>query len=194
MNRLYKHGRDVRALASVKICCIGPRTAQELRQYGLQADLVPDEYQAEGLIESFRRIGVKGRRILIPRAEVAREMLPAELTAMGAEVTVVPVYRTVKPEADTARLTKRLADRTIDMLTFTSSSTVRNFASLFESPEEMVRLTQGVPVACIGPITADTARELGLSVTIQAGENTIPALAEAIVEYYGESVPDRSKT
>ncbi|HSE58200.1 MAG TPA: uroporphyrinogen-III C-methyltransferase, partial [Nitrospiraceae bacterium] len=194
MNRLYKHGRDVRALASVKICCIGPRTAQELRQYGLQADLVPDEYQAEGLIESFRRIGVKDRRILIPRAEVAREVLPTELTAMGAKVTVAPAYRTVKPKEATARLTQRLADKTVDMLTFTSSSTVRNFASLFESPEEMVRLTRGVPVACIGPITADTARELGLSVTLQAGKNTIPALAEAIVEYYGGSVPDRSKT
>jgi uroporphyrinogen III methyltransferase/synthase len=77
------------------------------------------------------------------------------------------------------------------MLTFTSSSTVRNFASLFESPEEMARLAQGIPAACIGPITAETARELGLSVTIQARENTIPALAEAIVEYYGRSSPDR---
>jgi uroporphyrinogen III methyltransferase/synthase len=191
MNRLYKHGRDVRALASLKICCIGPRTAQELMRYGLQADLVPDEYQAEGVIESFRRIGVAGRRILIPRAEVARELLPADLMAMGAKVTVLPVYRTVKPKEAVVSLTQRLTDRTIDMLTFTSSSTVRNFASLFESPEEMARLAQGIPAACIGPITAETARELGLSVTIQARENTIPALAEAIVEYYGRSSSDR---
>lgn len=191
MNRLYKHGQDARALASVKICCIGPRTAQELLRYGLRADLVPDEYQAEGVIESFRRIGVTDRRVLIPRAEVARELLPADLTAMGATVTVVPVYRTVKPEEATARLTNRLADKTVDMLTFTSSSTVRNFASLFESPAEMARLTQGIPVACIGPITAATARNLGLSVTIQARANTIPALAEAIVEYYGRSSPNR---
>jgi uroporphyrinogen III methyltransferase/synthase len=193
MNRLYKHGRDVRALASLKICCIGPRTAQELMRYGLQADLVPEEYQAEGVIESFRRIGVGGRRILIPRAEVARELLPADLTAMGATVTVVPVYRTVKPKEAMARLTQRLGDKTIDMLTFTSSSTVRNFASLFETPEEMARLTQSIPVACIGPITSETARELGLSVTIQARGNTIPALAKAIVEYYGRPSPDRQK-
>ncbi|MGE3152380.1 MAG: uroporphyrinogen-III C-methyltransferase [Nitrospiraceae bacterium] len=193
MNRLYNHGRDVRALASVKICCIGPRTAQELTQYGLRADLVPDEYQAEGVIESFRRIGAAGRRILIPRAEVAREVLPADLTAMGATVTVVSVYRTVKPEEATARLVQRLTDKAIDMLTFTSSSTVRNFASFFESPGALARLTQGIPIACIGPITAETARELGLTVTIQARENTISALAEAIVEYYGRASPDRQK-
>jgi uroporphyrinogen III methyltransferase/synthase len=187
MNRLYKHQRDSRALASLKICCIGPRTAQELMRYGLRTDLVPDDYQAEGVLESFRRIGVSGRRILIPRAEVARELLPADLTAMGAEVSVVPVYRTVKPDAAMAQLTQRLADKTIDVMTFTSSSTVRNFVSLFESQEEMARLTEGIPVACIGPITAETARELGLSVTIQARQNTIPALAEAVVEHYARA-------
>lgn len=184
MDRLRTAGLDTRALAHLRICCIGPRTAEELGRHGLRADLIPTTYQAEGLLEAFARERVTGTRVLIPRAEVAREVLPEQLRAMGADVRVVPVYRTIRPERSVSELKEVLAARAIDMMTFTSSSTVRNFIDLFADRGDLVRATANVPVACIGPITAETARELGLHVSVQARANTIPALAEAIVDYY----------
>ncbi len=184
MERLRAAGLDTRALAGAQICCIGPRTAEELVRHGLRADLVPAEYQAEGVLEAFGNQDMRGTRILIPRAEVAREILPERLREMGAQVDVVTVYRTVRSEATIAQLREALERGSIDMMTFTSSSTVRNFTDLFADPAELARTVAGLPVACIGPITAGTARELGLEVTVQARANTIPALAQAIVDYY----------
>ncbi len=181
MDRLQQTELDARALAGLRIACIGPRTAEELGRFGLRADLIPREYQAEGLIEALRAHGVQGQRILIPRAAVAREILPEQLRALGAEVTVVIVYRTVLPDLDRDRIKEWFRRQEIHVITFASSSTVRNFCDLFDSREEMQKLTAGVTVACIGPITARTAEEQGLSVTVTARENTIPALADAIV-------------
>ncbi len=181
IERLRRQGRDVRALAGLRIGCIGPRTAEELGRYGLAADLVPGQYQAEGLIDALKAEGVAGRRILIPRAAVAREILPEQLRALGASVRVVTAYRTIRPEVDTDRLRDLLRVHALHVLTFTSSSTVRNFVELFDSRADLVRLTSGCAVACIGPITARTAEEAGLSVSILAAENTVPALVEAIV-------------
>jgi uroporphyrinogen III methyltransferase/synthase len=194
MERLRQRGLDGRALAGLRLCCIGPRTAGALAAHGLRADLVPAEYQAEGLIEAMKEAGVKGQRVLIPRAAVAREILPEQLRSLGAEVRVVTAYRTVQPEIETDRVKDLLAKQALHVLTFASSSTVRNFCGLFGSREEMRRLTGGAVVACIGPITAKTAAEEGLAVTITAAENTIPALVEAIVQYYStchEGVPVR---
>jgi uroporphyrinogen III methyltransferase/synthase len=184
MDRLQRKGLDGRALAGLQLCCIGPRTAEALAAYGLRADLVPSEYQAEGLIEAMKAAGVKGRRVLIPRAAVAREVLPEQLRELGADVRVVTAYRTVSPEIEAGRLKDLLKQQALHVLTFASSSTVRNFCGLFNSREEMQRLTGGAVVACIGPITAKTALEEGLAVAITAAENTIPALVEAIVQYY----------
>lgn len=187
MNRLRRAGRDARGLAGVTLCCIGPRTAEELTRYGLTADLVPAEYQAEGLLAALNAAGIKaGQRVLIPRAAVARELLPEELRAMGVEVEVVPAYRTVRPTADSERVKTLLRTHALDVLTFTSSSTARQFCDMFDSREEARKLTAGVAVACIGPVTANTATEEGLAVTITAGKNTIPALVEAIVAHYAK--------
>ncbi|MBI5411090.1 MAG: uroporphyrinogen-III C-methyltransferase [Nitrospirae bacterium] len=183
MERLRHRGLDVRALAGVKLCCIGPRTAEELTKHGLRADLLPSEFQAEGVIEVLRAAGVAGRRLLIPRAEVAREILPEQLRALGAEVRVVAAYRTVLPSVDAERLKDLLQQGAIHVVTFASSSTVRNFCQLFKGPEEMKELTAQAAVACIGPITARTAEEMGLPVAILPAENTIPALADAIVRH-----------
>ncbi len=184
MSRLDAAGLDTRALGHLKICCIGPRTTDELRRHGLRADLVPEEFQAEGILKALAREGVQGCRILIPRAEVAREILPEQLRAMGGEVQVVAVYRTVRPAASVDALREALRTRTIDMVTFASSSSVRNFADLFADQAELRRAMGDVSVACIGPITADTVRECGLEVAVQARANTIPALADAIVAHY----------
>lgn len=183
MGRLHKKNMDGRALAGLRLCCIGPRTAEELGRHGLTADLIPAEYQAEGLLESMRAAGVAGQKILIPRAAVARELLPEQLRMLGAEVSVVTAYRTIRPEADRTRLTEQLRQKQIHVISFASSSTVRNFCELFDGPEEMKALTAGVAIACIGPITAQTAAELGLPATIVAGENTIPSLVDAIVRH-----------
>jgi uroporphyrinogen III methyltransferase/synthase len=186
MERLKKARRDVRALAHLQIGAIGPRTADELRRYGLTADLIPSEYQAEGMVAAMSQHELRGTKVLIPRAEVAREMLPEQLRARGATVDVVPVYRTVLPESGLSRLKEQMQAGGIDVITFTSSSTVSNFVELIGGTEEARRLAAKTAVACIGPITARTAEEYGLPVTIMPGDNTVPALAQAIVRFYSE--------
>jgi uroporphyrinogen III methyltransferase/synthase len=194
MARLSETQRDVRALAGLKICCIGPRTAEALSSYGLRADVVPDQFQAEGILEILDERQVRGARMLIPRALVAREILPDQLRLRGATVDVVPVYRTIRPALASDRLIEQFRARAIDIVSFTSSSTVRNFVEVFSSQDEMVRLVGGTTVACIGPITAATAQEVGLTVHMMAGQNTVPALADAIVEYVAKQANARPAT
>jgi uroporphyrinogen III methyltransferase/synthase len=185
MTRLGTNGMDARCLAGKRICCIGPRTAQELAKFGVRADIVPADYQAEGVLAAVGTQGLATARILIPRAEVARELLPDELRAQGAHVDVVSVYRTIIPDADAGGWHQQLVDRQIHAVTFTSSSTVRNFIEILGGVEQARPLVQSVTVACIGPITAKTAEEYGLTVSVMPGENTIPALVDSIVRYFG---------
>ncbi len=183
MKRLQFHGRDIRSLAGLRLCCIGPKTAEEAARYGIHADFVPDEFQAEGVLDTMGKAGVAGLHVLIPRAAVAREILPEQLREMGAVVDVVSVYRAVPPQVDVEGLKNRFQGGGIHFLTFASSSTVRNFCQLFENQEEVLQATKESVIACIGPITAQTVVEHGLSVDIIAKENTLPALAEAIVRH-----------
>ncbi|MEE9232791.1 MAG: uroporphyrinogen-III C-methyltransferase [Nitrospirales bacterium] len=181
MGRLGFHQKDTRSLAGVRVCCIGPRTKEEAARWGLVADLVPQDFQAEGILEAMEGVGVKGKKILIPRAKVAREILPDQLAEMGAFVQVVHAYQAVPPDRDMAPIFDRLRSQGIHYLTFTSSSTVRNFCQLFPNRQALQELTRHATVACIGPITAKTVQEEGLSVDVVAAENTVPALVEAIV-------------
>jgi uroporphyrinogen III methyltransferase/synthase len=184
MTRLMARGLDSRCLAGRRLCCIGPRTAQELEKFGVRADVVPADYQAEGVLAALNRQDLKALRILIPRAEVARELLPDELRAAGAHVDVVPVYRTLTPDRDSGEWLQELMDHRIHVVTFTSSSTVRNFVAMLGGEEAVKPLLQSATIACIGPITAKTAEEYGLTVSIMPSENTIPALADAIAHHY----------
>ena len=184
IDRLRAAGKDARALANLRLCAIGPRTAQELETYGLTPDIIPTEFQAEGVIAALADVGVRGSRILIPRAEVAREILPEQLRELGATVDVIPVYRTISPAVDVASLTQQFHDGRVAVVTFTSSSTVRNFVEVFGGRNAVKSLLEEVVVACIGPITARTAEEYGLTVTVMPAENTVPALAETIVKYF----------
>jgi uroporphyrinogen III methyltransferase/synthase len=184
MDRLYAAGKDARALANLRLCAIGPRTAQELGVHGLTPDIIPTEFQAEGVIAALAHVGIRGNRILIPRAEIAREILPDQLRELGATVEVIPVYRTIAPAVDVASLTQQLHDGQVAVVTFTSSSTVRNFVELLGGRDRVRLLLEGVVVACIGPITAHTAEEYGVAVTVMPDENTVPALAEAIVRHF----------
>ncbi len=178
--------RDVRALASVRFATIGPETAAELGRRLLRPALVPTEYRAEGLLAAFAEHDLRDRRILLPRAAGARPILPEALAARGARVDEVVAYRAVPPpDADAAELRAGLDADTIDVVTFTSSSTVRHFAELV-GPAALARIAgAGRPaVACIGPITAATARELGLPVHVQPADYTAAALAAAVVEHF----------
>lgn len=181
--RLFALGYDVRQLKGVRLAAIGEKTAEALKGYGLVADLVPKQYRAEGLIEALGKETLSGARILIPRALEAREILPVKLREQGAEVVVAPAYKTIRPSGGAERL-KRILEEGLDVVTFTSSSTVRNFVAMIGGPEAASNLLSGVKVASIGPITSQTARELGLKVDIEPQTYTIAALVEAIRGYF----------
>ena len=182
-DRLYKRGKDVRALRDVHTVTIGPATAKRLRDFGINSDIIPKTYRAESIVEAFRNEAMKGKKVLLPRAKEARPVLPVEVRKMGATVDEVAAYQTEQTRENLDVLVNRLEERSIDLLTFTSSSTVRNFKALLP-PEKFESLIEGVTVASIGPITADTARELGLKIDIEAQDYTIDGLCEAIVQHY----------
>ncbi|MBW2091614.1 MAG: uroporphyrinogen-III synthase, partial [Deltaproteobacteria bacterium] len=180
--RLEALDRDARALAPVRLAAIGPATAEKLKAYGLQADLVPEEYAAEGLVRSLTSLGISGRKVLLARAARARAVLPEELEAAGAEVHEVTLYQTLPPEDLPPEALNALERNELDLITFTSSSTVTNFMELLGKRAQKV--ITGVKAACIGPITARTAREAGLNVVVEAAEYTILGLVTAIKAYY----------
>ena len=183
--RLQERNLDARDLKGPKIGVVGSATAETLRGHGLRADLLPREFTGEGLAEVLLEQGVAGRKILLPRAQEAREVLVEKLRAGGGEVTVAPVYRNVRP-AGYAEVRAALEAKKIDLLTFTSSSTVSNFMEMLAIGDqaEFERLLGGVKVAVIGPITAKTALKKGLKIDIQPQSYTIPALVAAIVDYF----------
>jgi uroporphyrinogen III methyltransferase/synthase len=178
--RLKFLGKDLRELKGIRIAAIGPATAKKLENLNLLIDYVPKEYKAEAVIEGFKKFGVSGLNILIPRAEVAREILPDQLREMGANVDVVTAYKTVMDHSKVDKVKKMLLQGKIDIVTFTSSSTVKNFTKLLKDLD-LKKLLEKVAIACIGPITAETARNLGLKVDIEAKEYTIHGLVEAII-------------
>ncbi len=185
--RLRELGADAGALApDVRILAIGPATGQAVEDVlGRGADGVPEQYVAEGILEMMDGEKMGGKRILIPRAAVAREILPDTLRRRGAEVDVPPAYRTLPAEeADAEKTRTEIGAGRVDMVTFTSSSTARNFAEIFRG--ESIREAMGrVAVASIGPIASETAREVGLEPDVEAEVSTIPGLAHAIVDFYG---------
>ncbi len=185
--RLFAQGRDVRALHHIKTAAIGPVTAQRLRDYGLNTDILPQEYRAEAVVEAFANEDMNGQQVLLPRATSARPVLPTELRRMGAQVDELPVYITRTSDApDGSLLDESLPKEQrpdIDMITFTSSSTVQNFLARIPLPEFRETLSH-VKIAAIGPITAQTAREMGLSVDVCATTYTIPGLCAAIANFY----------
>ncbi len=186
-------GKDVRELSGVRLAAIGPETAAQLGRRLLRPALVPSEYRAEGLLAALRDDDVRGRTFLLPRAAGARPVLPESLRARGAVVDEVIAYRAVPPsDADAAGLREALEAGAIDALTFTSSSTVRNFVAMVGEAAVRRLVRGGRPVvACIGPVTADTARELGLPVDVVPEDYTVPALARAVAQHFCNGRADR---
>jgi uroporphyrinogen III methyltransferase/synthase len=181
-DRLRELRRDVRALHRAKVAAVGPETAAALAARGVLVDVVPDEFRAEGVAAAMSDAGVRGQRVLLARAAAAREILPTLLRQAGAEVDEVASYQTAMPRTDMTEVRDLLAAGAIDLVTFTSSSTVRHFVALLGSADPL----RNVAIGCIGPITADTARELGLQVAIQPPAYTIPAFTGAILAHFAK--------
>jgi len=195
--RLFELGRDVRDLKGPKIAAVGRVTAEALVSRGIRADLLPQEFTGDGLAQTLIETGVKDHRILIPRALKARETLPETLGSAGASVTVAPVYQNVLPTSNGGEhlheeLRSVLQEKSVDMVTFTSSSTVKNFVKLLDinTTEELQKLMAGIAVATIGPITAKTAEQFGLHVDVQPVEFTIPDLVDSIVTHFTSQPAD----
>ena len=182
--RLKACGRDIGDLAGLEIGAIGPATAMELEQAGVEVDFIPQEYRAEGLLEVLGDRDLTGKAFLIPRAKVARDLAPRALEEKGATVVVVEAYETALTTFEPGEL-DRLLSPPPDMVTFTSSSTASNFAAL-AGERRTKEVLSSATVASIGPVTSDTIRKLGLAVAVEARESTVPGLVEAIREYFGD--------
>ena len=180
--RLKAIGADVRQFSRARFAAIGPQTARALQAYCVRVETVPEEFRAEAVAAALAQVGVAGTRILLPRAAGARAVLPQQLREQGAIVEDVPTYTTVLPRADAEALRDSLLRDKIDLVTFTSSSTVRNFVTLLDG--SVAEVLRHVAVGCIGPVTADTARGYGMHVAIQPRTYTVPAFVEAIVQFY----------
>lgn len=182
-DRLYALDLDARTLKGLKIGAIGPATAQALTTKGITPDYVPSVFTSEGIIAGLKSAGISGQRFLLPRADIADEELTGGITRLGGKVDEIAVYRTVPVPETISRARHMLAGGEIDVITFTSSSTVANLMVALKGKKVKMSTAK---VACIGPKTADTATRAGLKVDILAGEQTIAGLVQAIEDYFRE--------
>jgi uroporphyrinogen III methyltransferase/synthase len=187
MERLLDGPRDLRALGTVKLCAVGPASAERLATYRLKTDLVPSEYRAEGVVRALAESGgVRGAHVLLPRGDIGRELIADELRKQGADVTEVVAYRTIVTEPEREGepdIYRMLLERRIDVVTFTSPSAVRNFVRVLGA-EPAADLLRTTVVASIGPVTAEAAAQANIQTTIVPAQYTVPALVDAIVKYF----------
>ncbi|HEX3701964.1 MAG TPA: uroporphyrinogen-III C-methyltransferase [Vicinamibacterales bacterium] len=187
MERLLEGPQDVRALSGVKLCAVGAATAARLEAYALKVDLTPSEFRAEAIVRALSDAAeVSGLRILLPHADIGRELLAEELKKRGADVTAVVAYCTVVAEPEREGepdIYQMLLNGRIDVVTFTSPSAVRNFVRVV-GEEPAADLLRTTAVACIGPVTAEAAAQFGIACTIVPARYTVPALVEAIIDHF----------
>jgi uroporphyrinogen III methyltransferase/synthase len=183
LNRMQFLNRSIADLAGIEVGAIGPETAKRVEIAGVRNCLVPRQFQAEGILEILEPETMRGKRVLIPRAAKARDILPETLRQWGADVDVVEAYRTAIPATDTSELKSMLQRRGVDMITFTSSSTVSNFVRLLRG-RSLAELLEGTAVACIGPITGKTVEEAGGRADVVSEQFTVSGLVQAIVDYF----------
>jgi uroporphyrinogen III methyltransferase/synthase len=187
LKRLRDLNVELGQLRRIKIAVIGPETAKELQRNDLKIDVLPDEYRAEAILAGLSAEKMRGRRVLLPRAAKAREILPDTLRKWDAKVDVVEAYRAVPAADEASKLRAQLKAGRIDMVTFTSSSTVQAFVACF-SPGELKECMSAVCVGCIGPITQKTAEQAGLQVDVVAREYTVAGLVQAFTDYFATRV------
>ena len=198
MRRLLAGPCDVRDLGGVRLCAIGPATADRLSRFGIKVDLMPLEHRAEAVFEACsRRDDLVGKQVLLHRADLARELLATELRRVGADVTEVTAYRTALAGGDRDTgpdIYKMLLEQEVDVVTFTSASTVRNFVKILGSGPA-VDLLNTTHVASIGPVTAEAAQQLGIETTVMPATYTVPALVDAIADHFShkENGPEAAR-
>jgi uroporphyrinogen III methyltransferase/synthase len=187
MNALLDGSRDLRALAGPRLCAVGSGTADRLTRYGIRVDLVPEEFTAEAAVAALLSRGsMQGVRVLLPRADIGREVIADQLREAGAVVTEVVAYRTVVEESthkEDPDVYGLLLQGKIDVVTFASGSAIRNFVKVYGADQAIDLLRQTI-VASIGPVTTEVASQLGIPVTIQPTTYTIPALVDAIAAHF----------
>jgi uroporphyrinogen III methyltransferase/synthase len=181
--RLRAGKKDARYFGAIKIGAIGAKTAAALAKRGLTPDLVPENYWSEGIVQALEAYPLEGKRVLLPRPVTARDYLPARLTSMGARVDVIEAYRTVRPDIEQDQIETLFKDRKVDMITFTSPSTIENFLAMLQGTQSLLEISK-IDIACIGPITAQKATERGLRVSVVPEKYTVEGLAAAIAAYY----------
>jgi uroporphyrinogen III methyltransferase/synthase len=190
MTALLDGERDIRALKGPRLCTSGTATADRLAAYGIKVDLIPSEFRADAVAAALLGTGpMEGVRVLLPRADIGREVIAEQLREAGASVTEVVAYRTILEDAQREGdpdVYGMLLEGRIDVVTFTSPSAVRNFAKLFGA-DQVADLLKNTVVATIGPVTADAARQLSIPVTVKPKTYTVPALVDAIAAHYAAS-------
>ncbi|MDD2365822.1 MAG: uroporphyrinogen-III C-methyltransferase [Desulfuromonadaceae bacterium] len=181
--RLDALGFDARAFGNCRICTVGSKTASEMHSFAIKPDLIPSNYTAEGVVEEFSRLDMHNSRVLFPRADKARDIIERELKKMGAYIDSPVTYRNIFPERLPPETLFALEKRSVDCITFTSSSTVKNLAAML-GEELLLDMLKGVVVASIGPITSKTCRDLGLKVDIEPDVYTTEALIQSIEAHF----------
>ena len=181
-NRIFELGRDVRDLKGVKICSIGPSTTERIKGFHVSIDCQPPKYVAESVVEALKKVEeLKGKRFLMPRTDIARSYVPEELRKLGAEVSDIVAYKTVLATDGDNIVLDKLKDGEVDIVTFTSASTVKNFVKII-GEDNLSAFKDNVQFASIGPITNESAEKMDIDISIKAEEYTIPGLVQAIVE------------
>lgn len=194
IERFLARDRDIRDLKGIKLCAIGTKTAEALGNYGLKVDLVPENFNAEGLVGAFIKdgkdaAGLKGIRMLLPRAELARETFPQKVLELGGEIDTPAAYSTIKPEKHGRRLKRFLKEGRISIATFTSAATFTNFLEMMEG--DAMSLLKAAAIAAIGPVTERAINKAGLKVSIMPEEATIRAMTEAIIAWATKAAPSQ---
>jgi uroporphyrinogen III methyltransferase/synthase len=191
-NRISGLDMDIRELKGIKICAIGEKTAKAVSRYGIRVDLVPDEFRAEGLLKAFTDLygneGIKNLRVLLPRAEKARELFPEKFRELGGHIDVPPLYRAARPEAHGKRIQRFLREGKITIATFASAATFNNFCSIIG--EGALEFLKDVAIAVIGPVTRKAIEEKGLTVAIMPEKATVDAMVDRIIAW-AESNPGK---
>ena len=181
LKRLKELGRDMRDLKGIQVCAIGPVTAAKIEKSGIRVDVVPEEFISEGVVREFEKLNLKGSRVILPRAEKARNVIPEGLAKLGAKVDVVTAYRTENSGRDRSELENLIREGKVDVITFTSPSTVTNFMEIMG--QNYVMPSQ-IKIACIGPVTAAAVKKAGLPTDIIQERYTIPGLVESLTAFF----------
>ena len=168
---------DIRDLRGIKICTIGPATRDRVEEYNIRVDMVPEEYISDGVVKAFRGVDISGANVLLPRAEIAGDIIPDGLSELGANVDVATAYKTVNSGEDGETIKELVDSGKIDVITFTSPSTVTNFMDIIG---DETTIPNHIKIACIGPVTENACRKAGLGVDIMQGPYSIPGLVKAI--------------